>query len=174
VLRHNPDVLAETCSQSWREHLNLCWLVEHICQLSVHCVAPQREANKQMLHYATLLGVKSRKEGTSLQHITKLSVCHSKEAKLQKHSVRQRNNLTFMGPCGIAIVFRYISNKMQRYTFYFIWNLLYMFRLVPSPIIRGANNCIYSIWYLSHRYCYLPLSWESWNRFECAVGGVGK
>jgi hypothetical protein len=25
---------------------------------------------------------------------------------------------------------------------------------------------------LSHRYCYLPLSWKSWNRFECAVGGV--
>jgi hypothetical protein len=21
-------------------------------------------------------------------------------------------------------------------------------------------------------YCYLPLSWKSWNRFECAVGGV--
>ena len=20
-------------------------------------------------------------------------------------------------------------------------------------------------------YCYLPLSWKSWNRFECAVGG---
>jgi len=38
---------------------------------------------------------------------------------------------------------------MQRYTFYFIWKLLYMFRAVPSPIIRSANNCIYSIWYLS-------------------------
>jgi hypothetical protein len=25
---------------------------------------------------------------------------------------------------------------------------------------------------LSHRYCYLPLSWKSWNQFECAVGGV--
>jgi len=61
---------------------------------------------------------------------------------------------------------------MQRYTVYFIWKLLYMFRVVPPPIIRSANNCIYSIWYLSHRYCYLPLSWKSWNRFECAVGGV--
>ena len=46
---------------------------------------------------------------------------------------------------------------MQRYTVYFIWKLLYMFRVVPPPIIRSANNCIYSIWYLSHRYCYLPL-----------------
>ena len=52
---------------------------------------------------------------------------------------------------------------MQRFTVYFIWKLLYMFRVVLSPIIRIANNCIYSIWYLSHRYCYLPLSWRSWN-----------
>jgi hypothetical protein len=54
---------------------------------------------------------------------------------------------------------------MQRYTVYFIWKLLYMFRVSSSPIIRSANNSIYSIWYLSHRYCYLPLSWKSWNRF---------
>jgi len=56
-----------------------------------------------------------------------------------------------------------MSNKMQRYTVYFIWKLLYMFRVVPPPIISSANNCIYSIWYLSHRCCYLPLSWKSWN-----------
>jgi hypothetical protein len=24
---------------------------------------------------------------------------------------------------------------------------------VPPPIIRSANNCIYSIWHLSHRCC---------------------
>jgi hypothetical protein len=48
-----------------------------------------------------------------------------------------------------------------------------MFRVVLPPIIRSAYNCICSIWYLSqHRYCYLPLSWKSWNRFQCAVGGV--
>jgi hypothetical protein len=44
--------------------------------------------------------------------------------------------------------------------------------VVLPPIIRSAYNCIYSIWYLSQRYCYLPLSRKSWNRFECAVGGV--
>ena len=47
----------------------------------------------------------------------------------------------------VAQKFQYISNKMQRYTVYFIWKLLYMFQVVPSPIIRKANNCIYSIWF---------------------------
>jgi hypothetical protein len=47
-----------------------------------------------------------------------------------------------------------------------------MFRVVLPTIIRSVYNCIYSIWYLSRRYCYLPLSWKSWNWFECAVGGV--
>jgi hypothetical protein len=51
----------------------------------------------------------------------------------------------------------------------FFWKLLYMFRVVPPLIIRSANNCIYSLWYLSHRYCYLLLSWKRWNWFECAV-----
>jgi hypothetical protein len=60
----------------------------------------------------------------------------------------------------------------MRYTVFLIWKLIYMFRVVLSPIIRSANNCIYSICHLSHRYCYLPLSWKSWNRFECTVGGV--
>ena len=35
-----------------------------------------------------------------------------------------------------------------------------MFRMVQPPITRSAKNCIYSTWYLSHRYCYLPLSWN--------------
>jgi hypothetical protein len=74
-------------------------------------------------------------------------------------------DLTFMGTCIVSI-----SNEMQRYTVY-IWKLLYMLQVVLPPIIRSACNCIYSIWYLSHRYCFLPLSWKSWNRFECAVGG---
>ena len=61
---------------------------------------------------------------------------------------------------------------MEYYTVYFIWKPLCMFWVVPSPITRSANNCIYSVWYLSHRYCYLPLSWKSWNWIECAVGGI--
>jgi hypothetical protein len=46
---------------------------------------------------------------------------------------------------------------MQRYTVYFIWKLFYMIWVVLLPIIRSASNFIYSIWYLSHRYCSLPL-----------------
>jgi hypothetical protein len=55
--------------------------------------------------------------------------------------------------------------------FIYIWRLLYVFRVLLPPIIRSASNCIYSIC-LSHRYCYLPISWKSWNWFECAVGGI--
>jgi len=91
-------------------------------------------------------------------------------------SIRQRNKiLRLIIASSWVFLFEWhtrISNKVQCYTVYFTWKLLYVFRVEPSPIIRRANNCIYSIWYLSHRYCYLPLSWKSWNRFECVVGGV--
>jgi len=66
-----------------------------------------------------------------------------------------------MGLC-IVRIFQYISNKMQSYTVYYIRKLLYMFRVVTPPIIRSAYNCIYSIWYLSHRYSYLPLAASCW------------
>ena len=49
---------------------------------------------------------------------------------------------------------------------------LYMFRVASPLIIRRTNNCIYSIWYLLNRYCYMPLLWMSWNWFECDVGIV--
>ena len=51
---------------------------------------------------------------------------------------------------------------MQRYTVY-LWKLLYMFRVVSPSIIRSTHNCIYSMWHLSNRYRYLPLSWKCWN-----------
>jgi len=44
---------------------------------------------------------------------------------------------------------------------FYIWKWLCMFRVVPSPTITSAYNYIYSIWYLSYRYCYLPLLWTS-------------
>jgi hypothetical protein len=48
--------------------------------------------------------------------------------------------------------------------FIYIWEPLYMFRVVPPPIIRSTYTCIYSIWYLLHCYCYLPLATGSGNR----------
>jgi hypothetical protein len=64
-----------------------------------------------------------------------------------------------------------ISYEKQICTVYFIWKLLYMFRVVTPPIINSSNNCIYSIWYSSHRNV-ICRSWKSWNWFVCAVGGV--
>jgi hypothetical protein len=58
--------------------------------------------------------------------------------------------------CSVSI-FQYMSNKMQLFTVIYIWKLLYMFWLLLPPIIRSAYSCIYSIWYLFNRYCYLPL-----------------
>jgi hypothetical protein len=45
-----------------------------------------------------------------------------------------------------------------------------MFRVVPQSIIRSTNNCIYSIWYSSHHYCYLPLLWKSSNSSTIVAG----
>jgi hypothetical protein len=86
------------------------------------------------------------------------------------HLLMLLGDLTFMSTCILSI-FQNISNKMQLH-FIYICKILYTFRVVLSPIIRSAYTCIYSIWYLSQHYCYLTLSWKSWNRFECAVGGV--
>jgi hypothetical protein len=65
-------------------------------------------------------------------------------------------DLTFMGPCIVCSnIYPTRCNVTQ---FIYIWKLLYMFRVVLPPTIRSAYTCIYSICYLSHRYCYLPLS----------------
>jgi len=38
------------------------------------------------------------------------------------------------------IIFQYISTRCNFTQFIYIWKLLYMFRVVPPPIIRSANN----------------------------------
>jgi len=58
---------------------------------------------------------------------------------------------------------------MQFYSLFISGKLLYLFQVVSPPIIRSTHNCIYSIWYLSNHYCYLP---KPWNWFECGVGIV--
>ena len=101
-------------------------------------------------------------------------------------------DLTFMGPCIVSI-FRYLSNKMQRYTVYLYLETalhvsggttthhqdriqLYLQHLVfvtPLLLSTAIVEDLELVWVCcGWRYCYLPLSWKSWNRFECAVGGV--
>jgi len=39
-------------------------------------------------------------------------------------------------------IFQYLSNKMQRYTVYYIWKLLYMFRVVNLHPSSGAHTTV--------------------------------
>ena len=61
---------------------------------------------------------------------------------------------------------------MPRYTVYFIWKLLYMFRVVPPPLIRSANNCVIAVFgcrplrWLSHRSGWEP---KTYVKPEAAV-----
>jgi hypothetical protein len=67
-------------------------------------------------------------------------------------------DLMFMVTCIVSIFQYTYPTRCNITQFTYIWKLLYIFRVVFSPIIRSAYPCIYSICYLSHRYCYLPLS----------------
>ena len=50
----------------------------------------------------------------------------------------------------------YIQQDATLHTLLYLETALHVWVVKPL-IIRSVNNCIYSIWYLSHRYCYLPL-----------------
>jgi hypothetical protein len=86
-------------------HLTPCNLVFKKQFLAVTCI------------YSFLSNRKTGPFGSSYLPMNQSTRCH----------VQDNNNLhlTFMGPC-IVIIFQYISNKMQRYTVYFIWKLLYI------------------------------------------------
>ena len=66
----------------------------------------------------------------------------------------------------------YFQQDATLHSLFISGKLLYVFRVVSQPIIWSTHNSIYSIWYLSNRYWYLPLLWKSWNWFECGVGIV--
>ena len=66
--------------------------------------------------------------------------------------------LTFNVPC-IVNEFQSMTNKMQRYKVFISVNCSTCIGWIPHPS-SGAQHCIYSIWYLWNRYCYLPLSWR--------------
>ena len=90
--------------------------------------------------------------------------------KLSKKYKRRR--LTYLPLTNTQkFILMYVQQDATLHSLFYLETAL-MFRVVPPPMIRSANNSIYSIWYLSRCSCYLPLSWKSWNWFECAVGGV--
>ena len=74
--------------------------------------------------------------------------------------------------CIVSILLIYFQQDATLHSVFSCGKLLYMFRVVFPPIIGSTYNCIYGIWYLSNRYCYLPLLWKGWNWFERGVGIV--
>jgi hypothetical protein len=73
-----------------------------------------------------------------------------------------------MGPC-ILNIFQYISNKMQRYTVYlYVENALH---ISGGTFTHYQERIQLYPQYLAF-VTPLLLSCKSWNRFECAVGGV--
>ena len=54
-------------------------------------------------------------------------------------------NLRFRGPCIVSIfVLIYFQRDATLHSLFISGKLLYMFRMVSSPIIRSTYNCIYS------------------------------
>ena len=81
-----------------------------------------------------------------------------------KHAEIDKYKYTKNKLCTKLVLFSDIYPTRCNVTqFYYLWKLLCMFRVVFPPIIRSTHNCMYSIWHLSNRYCYLPLSWKIWN-----------
>ena len=66
----------------------------------------------------------------------------------------------------------YFKQDATLHSLFISGKLLYIFRVVSPLILRSTHNCIYSIWYLLNRYCYLALCWKSWNWSECGEGIV--
>jgi hypothetical protein len=104
-------------------------------------------------------------------YATALHASGGTSTRHQEHVQLYLQHLVFVTPLLLSAA---IVEELEQVWVWCRWRtpLLYMLRVVPPPVIRSTYNCIYSIWYLSHRYCYLPLSWKRWTWFECAVGGV--
>ena len=110
----------------------------------------------------------------------------SKACSINYHFIRREGGVLvtayLRASCYFDIFFKtcfhilliYFQLDATLHSLFISGKLLYMFRVVSPPIIRNTHNCIYSIWSLSNRYCYvyLSLSWKSWNWFEFCVGNV--
>ena len=67
----------------------------------------------------------------------------------------------FQRSVHLTYILIYIQQDATLHSLFYLWKPLYMSRVVSPPITRSTHNCIYSIWYLSNRYCYLPLAASS-------------
>ena len=55
--------------------------------------------------------------------------------------------LTFRSPCIVSVFLLLYFRDATLHILFISGKLLYMFRVVSSPITRSTYNCIYSIWY---------------------------
>ena len=72
-----------------------------------------------------------------------------KYEKLKTYVTVNCINLKFRGSCIVSIfVLIYFQRDATLHSLFISGKLLYIFRVVSSPIIRSTYNCIYSTWYL--------------------------
>ena len=65
-------------------------------------------------------------------------------------------NFNVHGSIIVSIFFLiYFQQDAKLLSLFISGKLLYVFWVVSPPIIRSTHNCIYSIWHLLNRYCYL-------------------
>jgi hypothetical protein len=126
---------------SKQQYWNECLQKVKICNIEVH------EHRDTTVPENTLLGLKE---------IFRLKLTE----KIKNYMMTK--SLTCSIPINLyGFIVSYISSQLYSNIYptrcnvtQFIWKLLYMFRVVPQPIIRSANNFI---------YCYLPLAAGSSN-----------
>jgi len=72
-------------------------------------------------------------------------------------------NLTFIGPCIANIFAEYNQQDATFHNLFISVRRCACFRRVFRPS-SGAQNCTYSVRYLSDHYCYLLLAWPASSR----------
>jgi hypothetical protein len=63
-----------------------------------------------------------------------------------------------------------LNNCSSNLQFYLRSVVIEVMSFVVGPFTTGPTTTNSTA--VTTRYCYLPLSWKSLNRFECSVGGV--
>jgi len=74
--------------------------------------------------------------------------------------------LTFIGPCITNTFAEYNQQDATFHNLSISVGRSTCFRRVFRPS-SAAQNCTYSVRYLSDQYCYLRLAWPGWN---CSIG----